>query len=178
VSDNGRPGRALQPPLAGLRVLELGSSVAGPSAGRILADLGAQVYKVEPPDGDQLRTWGVPSPDGSSWWFKSHNRNKRLVTFNLTDPDDVARVRAMALACDVVLENFRPGYLQRLGLDAATLRARKPELIYLSISGYGQTGPYATRPGYGNVAESRAAPGTACPARRRTACTRPATASG
>ena len=144
----------LPAPLAGVRVLELGSTVAGPAACRLLADLGADVFKVEPGEGDQLRTWGVISPDGTGWWFKSHNRNKRLLTFDLRSGDDVATLQAMALACDVVVENFRPGYLARIGLDAATLRERKPELIYLSISGYGQTGPYADRPGYGSIAEA------------------------
>jgi crotonobetainyl-CoA:carnitine CoA-transferase CaiB-like acyl-CoA transferase len=101
-----------------------------------------------------LRTWGAIAPDGTGWWFKSHNRDKQLLTFDLRNADDVATVVSMALACDVVVENFRPGYLARLGLDAATLREKKPELIYLSISGYGQTGPYADRPGYGSIAES------------------------
>ena len=128
--------------------------MAGPSACRLLADLGAAVYKIEPPGGDQLRTWGALAPDGTGWWFKSHNRDKRLLTFDLRVADDVATVASMALACDVVIENFRPGYLARLGLDAVTLRAKKPELIYLSISGYGQSGPYADRPGYGSIAEA------------------------
>ena len=145
---------SLSPPLAGIRVLELGSTVAGPAACRLLADLGADVYKIEPGEGDQLRTWGVISPDGTGWWFKSHNRNKRLLTFDLKDPADVSTIASMALACDVVVENFRPGYLARIGLDADTLRAQKPELVYLSISGYGQTGPYADRPGYGSIAEA------------------------
>ena len=144
----------LPPPLAGIRVLELGSTVAGPAACRLLADLGADVYKIEPGEGDQLRTWGVISPDGTGWWFKSHNRNKRLLTFDLKNARDVAMIEAMALACDVVVENFRPGYLARIGLDAQTLRKKKPELVYLSISGYGQTGPYADRPGYGSIAEA------------------------
>ncbi len=141
-------------PLDGVRVLELGSTIAGPSAGRHLADLGAEVIKVEQPEGDQLRTWGELAPDGTSWWFKSHNRNKQLVTFDLRDADDVATVRRIALSCDVVLENFRPGWLDERGLGSATLRALKPELIYVSISGYGQTGPYARRPGFGNIAEA------------------------
>ena len=145
---------SLSPPLAGIRVLELGSTVAGPAACRLLADLGADVYKIEPGEGDQLRTWGVISPDGTGWWFKSHNRNKRLLTFDLKNPADVATIASMALACDVVVENFRPGYLARIGLDAQTLRKQKPELVYLSISGYGQTGPYADRPGYGSIAEA------------------------
>jgi formyl-CoA transferase len=146
-----RPFRA---PLSGVRVLELGSTIAGPSAGRHLADLGAEVIKVEQPEGDQLRTWGQLAPDGTSWWFKSHNRNKELLTFDLRKPEDVLTVRRIALACDVVLENFRPGWLEERGLGAHSLREEKPELIYVSISGYGQTGPYATRPGYGNIAEA------------------------
>ncbi|MGP6158358.1 MAG: CaiB/BaiF CoA transferase family protein [Vulcanimicrobiaceae bacterium] len=140
--------------LEGVRVLELGSTIAGPSAGRHLADLGAEVIKVEQPEGDQLRTWGELAPDGTSWWFKSANRNKRLVTFDLRKPEDVAVVRQLALSCDIVLENFRPGWLEERGLGPQSLRAQKPELIYVSISGYGQTGPYATRPGYGNIAEA------------------------
>jgi len=140
--------------LTGIRVLELGSTIAGPSAGRHLADLGADVIKVEPPEGDQLRTWGELAPDGTSWWFKSHNRNKQLVTFDLREPADVATVQQLAVTCDVVLENFRPGWLEERGLGPIALRALKPELIYVSISGYGQTGPYARRPGYGNIAEA------------------------
>jgi crotonobetainyl-CoA:carnitine CoA-transferase CaiB-like acyl-CoA transferase len=141
-------------PLAGIRVLEIGSSVSGPAAGRLLGDLGAEVYKIEPPEGDQLRTWGELAPDGTSWWFKSHNRNKHLLSFDLRDLADVALVKKIALACDVVLENFRPGWLEKKGLGPQSLRAEKPELIYVSISGFGQDGPYASRPGYGNIAES------------------------
>ena len=142
------------PPLAGVRVLELGSTVAGPAAGRLLADLGATVYKVEPPEGDQLRTWGSIAPDGTSWWFKSHNRNKRLLTFDLRDTKDAAIVRQIALRCDVIVENFRPGRLTSIGLGEAELRHEKPDLIYVSISGYGQTGAYSQRAGYGSVAEA------------------------
>jgi crotonobetainyl-CoA:carnitine CoA-transferase CaiB-like acyl-CoA transferase len=120
----------------------------------MLADLGAAVYKVEPPEGDQLRTWGALAPDGSSWWFKSHNRNKRLLSFDLRDEQQAADVRHIALSCDVVIENFRPGFLAKMSLDAASLRAEKPSLIYASISGYGQDGPYSSWPGYGNIAEA------------------------
>jgi formyl-CoA transferase len=141
-------------PLAGIRVLELGSTVAGPAAGRLLGDLGAEVFKVEPPEGDQLRTWGELAPDGTSWWFKSHNRNKHLLSFDLRHTADAAVVRQIALACDVVLESFRPGWLDERGLGPQSLRRIKPELIFASISGYGQTGPYAKRPGYGNIAEA------------------------
>jgi formyl-CoA transferase len=142
------------PCLDGIRVLELGSTIAGPSATRHLADLGATVLKVEPPGGDQLRTWGSLAPDGTSWWFKSHNRNKRLLTFDLRKAEDAAAVRSLALDCDVVVENFRTGWLRQCGLDAATLRSAKPALIYVSISGYGQDGPMASQPGYGSVAEA------------------------
>jgi crotonobetainyl-CoA:carnitine CoA-transferase CaiB-like acyl-CoA transferase len=112
------------------------------------------VYKVEPPEGDQLRTWGTIAPDGTGWWFKSHNRNKRLLTFNLRDAKDAEIVRQIALRCDVVVENFRPGWLRAIGLGESELRTEKPELIYISISGYGQTGVLSQRPGYGSIAEA------------------------
>ncbi len=147
-----RTSRTLSP-LDGIKVLEIGSTVAGPAAGRLLADFGAEVIKVEPPEGDHLRTWGSPAPDGTSWWFKSHNRNKTFVTFDLHDPLDAHRVREIALQCDVVLENFRPGKLAEWGLGYEQLRAERPGIIYVSISGYGQDGPYAKRPGFGNIAE-------------------------
>jgi crotonobetainyl-CoA:carnitine CoA-transferase CaiB-like acyl-CoA transferase len=143
-----------RPPLDGIRVLELGSSVAGPAAGRLLADLGAEVIKVENDEGDGLRTWGPPAPDGTSWWFKSHNRNKRFVRFDLHEEADRATVRELALRCDVVLENFRPGRLDAWGLGYDALRAENPRLVYASISGYGQDGPYRNRTGFGNIAES------------------------
>ncbi len=120
----------------------------------MLADLGAEVIKLEPPEGDTLRTWGELSPDGTSWWFKSHNRNKRFVSFDLRDEAQQAVVREIASKCDVVLENFRPGRLAGWGLGYDQLRARSPRLIYVSISGFGQDGPYAGRAGFGNVAES------------------------
>ncbi len=143
-----------RPPLDGIRVLELGSSVAGPAAGRLLADLGAEVIKVESAEGDGLRTWGPPAPDGTSWWFKSHNRNKRFVRFDLHDERDRATVRAIALRCDVLLENFRPGRLEAWDLGYDALRAENPRIVYASISGYGQDGPYRERTGFGNIAES------------------------
>ncbi|MCW5774638.1 MAG: CoA transferase [Rhodospirillaceae bacterium] len=141
-------------PLAGIRVLELGSTVAAPAAGRQLADFGADVIKVEPPEGDHLRTWGELAPDGTSWWFKSHNRGKRFVRLDLHKPEDAAAARALALECDVVLENFRPGKLAEWGLGYDDLRREKPDIVYVSISGYGQDGPYAARPGFGHIAES------------------------
>ncbi|HEV3086901.1 MAG TPA: CoA transferase [Candidatus Elarobacter sp.] len=143
-----------RPPLDGIRVLELGSSVAGPAAGRLLADLGAEVLKVESDEGDGLRTWGPPAPDGTSWWFKSHNRNKRFLRFDLHDEADRKTVREIALRCDVILENFRPGRLEEWGLGYESLRAENPRIVYASISGYGQDGPYRDRAGFGNIAES------------------------
>ena len=145
---------SFRPPLDGVRVLELGSSVAGPAAGRLLADLGAEVIKVETDEGDGLRTWGPPAADGTSWWFKSHNRNKRFVKFDLHAEADRAIVREIAVRGDVVLENFRPGRLDAWGLGYDSLRAENPRLVYASISGYGQTGPYRNRTGFGNIAES------------------------
>ena len=142
------------PPLSGTRVLELGSTVAGPAAGRILADLGAEVIKVEPPEGDTFRTWGVASPDGTGWRFKAHNRNKRLICLDLHEERDRTIAREIALRCDVVLENFRPGRLDAWGLGEAHLRELKPDLIYASISGYGQDGPNANRVCYGTIAEA------------------------
>ena len=141
-------------PLDGIRVLELGSSVAGPAAARLLGDLGADVLKVESAEGDNLRTWGPPAPDGTSWWFKSHNRNKRFLQFDLRDEADRATVKQIALQCDVLLENFRPGRLDAWGLGYDALRAENPRLVYASISGYGQDGPYRDRAGFGNIAES------------------------
>jgi crotonobetainyl-CoA:carnitine CoA-transferase CaiB-like acyl-CoA transferase len=143
-----------RPPLDGIRVLELGSSVAGPAAGRLLADLGAEVIKVESGEGDGLRTWGPPAPDGTSWWFKSHNRNKRFVEFDLHEEEDRKTVREIAARCDVVLENFRPGKLAEWGLGYDVLREENPRIVYASISGYGQDGPYRNRTGFGNIAES------------------------
>ena len=145
--------RSYLPGLAGVRVLEIGSTVSGPAAGRILADFGAEVWKLEPPEGDHLRTWGARAPDGTSFWFKSHNRNKSFVTFDLHDPVDVNAVRELALRCDVLLENFRPGRLAAWGLGYEELRTHNPRLVYVSISGYGQDGPYADRPGFGHIAE-------------------------
>jgi formyl-CoA transferase len=142
------------PPLDGIRVLELGSSVAGPAAGRLLADLGAEVIKVEPPEGDGLRSWGTPSPDGTSWWFKSHNRNKRFVMLDLHAEGDREIVRDLVRDSDVLLENFRPGRMAAWGLGYDDLQTINPRLVYAAISGFGQDGPYAERVGFGNIAES------------------------
>lgn len=140
-------------PLDGIRVIEIGSTVAAPAAGRLLADFGADVIKVEPPEGDHLRTWGVPAPDGTSWWFKSHNRNKSFVCLDLRQEADRARARALILGADVVIENFRPGVMAGWGMGYPELSAEHPALVYVSISGYGQDGPNAGLPGFGHIAE-------------------------
>ena len=141
-------------PLAGVRVVELGMMIAGPFAGRILADLGAEVIKVEAPEkGDPLRDW-KHLHDGTSLWWRVQSRNKRVVTADLRRPEGQALVRALVDKSDVLLENFRPGTLERWGLDPDLLRAAHPKLVVVRISGFGQTGPYRGRTGLGAVAEA------------------------
>ena len=137
-------------PLEGVRVLEFGQIAAGPFAGSLMADLGADVVKVERPDGgDGMRSWPPLSANAAgdvfSENFASLNRNKRSITANLKDPGDVERLKQLSAACDIVIENFRPGVLGRLGLGYDALSALNEKLIYCSISGYGQTGPYSSK---------------------------------
>lgn len=148
-------------PLAGVRVLELARILAGPWAGQLLADLGADVIKVErPQEGDDTRHWGPPfvrsaaGDDLSAAYFHSCNRGKRSVAIDIATPEGQARIRALAMDADVIIENFKVGGLARYGLDAASLRALNPRLIYCSITGFGQTGPYAHRPGYDFIAQA------------------------
>jgi succinyl-CoA---D-citramalate CoA-transferase len=141
-------------PLAGLRVLELGSLIAGPFCGRILADFGADVIKIEPPgEGDPLRTWSLVTDHGSLWSMVQ-SRNKRSVAVDLREPDGRELVRRLAAQCDVLIENFRPGRMEAWGLGYEALAAERPSLVMVRISGYGQTGPYSQRPGFGNIAEA------------------------
>jgi formyl-CoA transferase len=146
-------------PLAGLKVLELGQLIAGPFAARTLADFGADVIKVEAPGvdgmpgGDPLRRWRLLK-DGTSVWWQVQSRNKRSVVLDLKVPEDQATVRALARQADVLVENFRPGALEGWGLAPDDLLAANPKLIVLRISGYGQTGPYRDKPGFGVVAEA------------------------
>jgi crotonobetainyl-CoA:carnitine CoA-transferase CaiB-like acyl-CoA transferase len=137
-------------PLAGIKVLEFGQIAAGPFAGSLLADLGADVVKVERPDGgDDMRRWPPlnegPRGERYSENFASINRNKRSITVDLKDAAQVARLKQLCAKADVLIENFRPGVLERLGLGHAALRAASPRLVYCSISGYGHSGPYAER---------------------------------
>ena len=137
-------------PLAGLKILEFGQIAAGPFAGSLLADLGADVVKVEKPDGgDDMRRWPPMSagPDGPEYSenFASVNRNKRSIAVDLKDAAQVARLKQLCAQADAIIENFRPGVLDRLGLGYKTLSAVSPKLVYCSINGYGHTGPYASK---------------------------------
>ena len=140
-------------PLAGLKVVELARILAGPWAGQVLADLGAEVVKIESPAGDDTRSWGPPfieNPDGTrdAAYFHAANRGKRSVVADFTTPEGQAIVRDLIADADVVIENFKVGGLAKYGLDYAALSAINPRLVYCSITGFGQDGPYAPRAGY------------------------------
>jgi crotonobetainyl-CoA:carnitine CoA-transferase CaiB-like acyl-CoA transferase len=143
-------------PLEGLRVLEFGSLIAGPFATRIMAEFGAEVIKVERPGvGDQLRVWRYVDPrTGTSLWWALQSRNKKLVTLNLGHPEGQALAKRLAAEADILVENFKPGTLERLGLGWEVLRELNPRLILVRVSGYGQTGPYKDRPGFANIGEA------------------------
>lgn len=144
---------AAQGPLKGYRVLELGSTVAGPFCGRLFADFGAEVTKIEPLEGDAIRSAGRHH-QGKSLYAASILRNKDLVALDLRTARGQDIVRRLAAKCDIVIENFRPGGLEKWGLGYADLAAVRPDIIMVRISGYGQTGPYSQRPGYGVIAEA------------------------
>ena len=147
-------------PLAGLKVLELGQLIAGPFAAKTLADFGADIIKIEPPGdallgtgGDPLRKWRLLK-DGTSVWWQVQSRNKRSLALDLKQVEAQDIVRKLVLDADVVIENFRPGAMEKWGLGPEALQKINPRLIMLRISGYGQTGPYRDRPGFGVVAEA------------------------
>jgi crotonobetainyl-CoA:carnitine CoA-transferase CaiB-like acyl-CoA transferase len=144
--------------LAGIRVLDLTQVMAGPFCTMVLADLGADVIKVEVPGaGDQTRrSWGRPGPGGDSPGFYALNRNKRSVELDLRSEEGLDTFLGLTDTADVVIESFRPGVAERLGIGYAALSARKPGLIYASISGFGQSGPYSQRPGYDLIAQAMA----------------------
>ncbi len=147
---NQNPG---QRPLDGYRVLEMGQLLAGPYAASMLAYFGAEVIKIEPPGtGDPIRTWRVMK-DGVSLWWHSLGRNKKSVTLDLRHPRGRTLARELALKSDILVENFRPGTLEKWGLGPADLWQENPGLIYGRISGYGQNGPYASKPGFASVCE-------------------------
>lgn len=151
--------------LDGIRVLDLSRVLAGPWSTQILGDLGAEVIKVEPPTGgDDTRAWGPPflpsfgasggNPQGESAYYLCANRNKRSIAIDFSKPEGASLVRRLAEKADIVVENFKVGGLVKYGLDHASLRALNPRLVYCSITGFGQTGPYAERPGYDFVAQA------------------------
>lgn len=136
-------------PLAGIVVVELGHSVAAPFAGQILGDLGAEVIKIEKPGGDDARQWGPPFVDGASATFQSLNRNKQSWALDLRQPSQFAALHALIEErADVVIQNMRPGQVEALGLDADTLRSRKPTLVYCNLGAFGRGGPLARHAGY------------------------------
>ena len=141
-------------PLAGLKVIELGTLIAGPFAARICAEFGADVIKVESPKGgDPLRKWRKLYEGTSLWWFVQA-RNKQSLTLNLKDADGIAFLKKLISEADILIENFRPGTLEKLGLDWDTLHALNPALVMVRLSGFGQTGPLKDQPGFGAVGES------------------------
>ena len=141
-------------PLAGIKVVELGTLIAGPFAARILAEFGAEVIKIEAPDGgDPLRKWRKLYEGTSLWWYLQA-RNKKSVTVNLKHPDGVEVVRRLVAEADIVVENFRPGVLDKLGLGWEALSKINPGLVMVRLSGFGQSGPMAQQPGFGAIGES------------------------
>jgi crotonobetainyl-CoA:carnitine CoA-transferase CaiB-like acyl-CoA transferase len=141
-------------PLDGIRVLEVGQLLAGPFAGNILGYFGAEVIKVEPPGGgDPIRKWRELDEDGTSFWWRSLGRNKKCITSDLRSEEGRDLVRRLAAKCDVLVENFRPGVMEKWGLGPTELWVENPSLIYARISGYGQDGPWASKPGFASVCE-------------------------
>ena len=153
--------KSAQGPLAGIRVLDLSRILAAPFATQYLGDLGADVIKVERPGrGDDTRAWGPPyvpgedgAPTGESAYYLSANRNKRSIAIDMADPKGAETIRRLAAKCDVLVENFKVGGLAKYGLDYDSIRAVNPSIVYLSITGFGQTGPNAHRPGYDLLAQ-------------------------
>ncbi len=152
MSKSGRP------PLDGIRIIDFSRVIAGPLCTQILADMGAEVIKIENPDGgDDTRKGAGPragGPEGESHFFLTYNRGKKSVALDFTKPDGQAIVHKLLAKADVLVENFRPGVLRKYGLDYASLAEKYPSLIYLSVSAYGQTGPLADRPGYDPVLQA------------------------
>jgi formyl-CoA transferase len=141
-------------PLVGLKVLEMGTLIAGPYCARLLAEFGAEVVKVETPgEGDPLRKWRKLHEGNSLWWY-AQARNKKSIAINLRDPEGQSIVRSLAKSADIVVENFRPGTMEKWGLGYEDLTKDNPGLVMVRISGFGQTGPYRDRPGFGAIGES------------------------
>jgi crotonobetainyl-CoA:carnitine CoA-transferase CaiB-like acyl-CoA transferase len=142
-------------PLSGTRVIEVGQLLAGPFAGTMLAYFGAEVIKVEPPgEGDPIRGWRLLDEEGTSYWWRSLGRNKKSLTLNLRAPEGREILGDLLNDADVLIENFKPGTMEKWGLGPDEVSKRNPNLIYTRISGYGQTGPYSRKPGYASVTEA------------------------
>lgn len=141
-----------QRPLDGVRVIEVGQLIAGPFAGCMLGYFGAEVIKIEPPEGDAIRNWRVLE-NGTSFWWRSIGRNKKSIALDLKKPEGQDIARQLIEHADVVIENFRPGVMESWGLGPEVFKISNPGLIYARISGYGQTGPYASKPGFASVCE-------------------------
>lgn len=140
--------------LEGIKVLELGSLIAGPFAGRLFADFGAEVIKVEPPKkGDPIRKWRILHDDTSLWWYVQ-SRNKQSVTLDLRTEEAQEIIKQLAKDVDVIIENFKPGTLESWGIGYETLRQINPKIIMVRVSGYGQDGPYKNKPGFGSIGEA------------------------
>ncbi|MDG4831645.1 CoA transferase [Solwaraspora sp. WMMD1047] len=155
AGDGGRTGRFADGPLTGLRVVEAGVLLAGPFCGQLLGDFGAEVIKVEEPaNGDPMRQWGREKPHGKSLWFPVVGRNKKSVTCNLRVPEGQRVMRELLAEADVFVENFRPGTLERWGLGPDELRELNPKLVIVRVTAFGQSGPYASRAGYGSIGEA------------------------
>jgi len=152
-NETSNQGVSNKGPLQGIRILELGQLIAGPFTSTMLAYFGAEVIKIEPPGiGDPIRRWRSMKGDTSLWWY-SIGRNKKSVTVDLRHPEGQVLVRDLAAQCDVLIENFRPGVMEDWGLGPEDLKAANPALVYTRISGYGQTGPNAEKPGFASVCE-------------------------
>ncbi|EMD32987.1 hypothetical protein CERSUDRAFT_118415 [Gelatoporia subvermispora B] len=158
ISTNAPDGTTLNAddlPLSGIRVLEIGQVIAGPFCGQLLGHFGADVIKVEAPDvGDPLRVWRELDVDGISPWWRSIARNKKSITIDLRREEGRELVKKLASKSDVLLENFKPGTLEKWGMGPTELQKLNPSLIFTRVSGYGQTGPWASRPGYASVCEA------------------------
>ena len=142
-------------PLAGLRVLELGTLLAGPFCGQLLGDFGAEVIKIEPPgQGDPMRVWGREKANGKSLWWPVVARNKKAITLDLRQSEGQQLLRELVAKADFLLENFRPGTMEKWGLGWAELSAINPRLIMIRVSGFGQTGPYSRQAGFGAIGEA------------------------
>nr|AAG39452.1 hypothetical protein [Pseudomonas alcaligenes] len=142
-------------PLDNIKVLELGQLIAGPYCGQILADFGADVVKVEQPEaGDPMRQWGQTDSEGNTLWWPLIARNKKSITVNLRETEGQARLKQLVAEADILIENFRPGTMERWGLGWEDLAKVNPGLIMVRVTGFGQTGPYSSRAGYASVCEA------------------------